>query len=108
MGWDPTTRTRAVVVVVGPVGHLQADERAAHPRPRTAGAAPGVHLRDGMPAAAGLELDAALVGHPLGGRLRPGRRIVAEEFGPMPPGSARRGLRRGVGGEAAARTQADH
>ncbi len=45
----------------GPVGHLQADERAAPPRPRTAGAAPGVHLRDGMPAAPGLELDAALV-----------------------------------------------
>ena len=50
---------------------------------------------------------APIVGTPLVGRLRPGRRVGADELGPMAPRSAGRGLSRRVGGAAAAGPPAD-
>src|SRR5262245_40756950 len=74
-----------------------------------AGALLGMVLWDGMQPIPSLQLDVAIlriVGGPLVGRLRPGRWVVADELGPMPARSARRGLARGIGVEAAARPQA--
>ncbi len=67
-------------------------------------------LRERMQPAPRTETDRPRVGigaRPLVGRLGPRRGVGADEFGPVPPWSAGRGLRPRVGGEAAAGPQAD-